>query len=122
MVSRIDEPEGDPPSLDDARQCARTTLSEIEKGAREIPYDYVLAHRLRRDGYFAKVMTVSTVDIHGGRIVDKIALPCANDTLTLLRQFEKIWNCRRGDASSYQEGGCMRGRLSGRVPGIKATV
>lgn len=92
----IDEPEGE------AHRRSMTHGNVLEprfrnrEGAREILLRLLckLAHRLRRDGYFAKVMTVSTVDIHGGRVVDKIALPCANDTLTLLLQFEKIWNRR----------------------------
>lgn len=66
------------------------------EGARAILIRLIckLAHRLRRDGYFAKVMSVSTTDIYGDRHVDKIPLPCANDTITLLQQFEKVWKRR----------------------------
>ncbi|MGV3606733.1 MAG: Y-family DNA polymerase [Planctomycetaceae bacterium] len=70
------------------------------EGARSILIRLIckLAHRLRRDGYFSKVMSISTVDIYGNRHVDKISLPCANDTLTLLQQFGKIWQ-RRAESS-----------------------
>lgn len=92
----IDEPEGETHRRSMTHGNVLEPRFRNREGAREILLRLLckLAHRLRRDGYFAKVMTVSTVDIHGGRIVDKIALPCANDTLTLLLQFEKIWNRR----------------------------
>jgi DNA polymerase-4 len=67
-----------------------------EEGARGILLRLTckLAQRLRRDGYLAGSMTVSTVDERGGRFDAKVSLPGVNDTPTLLRQFDKLWRQR----------------------------
>ncbi len=53
-----------------------------------------LAQRLRRDGYFARVLRISIGDESGNLFGEEIALPCVNDTPTLLQQFTKLWQQR----------------------------
>ncbi|MGL4460621.1 MAG: Y-family DNA polymerase, partial [Planctomycetia bacterium] len=53
-----------------------------------------LARRLRQGGWFADVLQLSVRDVRGGSFSDKITLPCAHDTPTLLLQFEKLWRRR----------------------------
>lgn len=67
-----------------------------EEGARCILVRLIckLAQRLRRNGYLAKSMRVSTADERGGCFFGTIDLPCVNDTPTLLQQFHKLWQQR----------------------------
>lgn len=59
-----------------------------------------LGQRLRRDGYLARSLRISTKDERGGRFTEETDLPSVNDTTTLLQEFYKL--CRRRAPSSRQ--------------------
>jgi len=56
-----------------------------------------LGRRLRRHGYVARSLRVYTSDVEGGRFIESIGLPDVQDTPTLLRQFDKVWQRRPSD-------------------------
>jgi DNA polymerase-4 len=61
-----------------------------------------LAMRLRFHGYFANHLS-AWVRHECGRVwVDEIALPCLQDTPTILQQFEKIWQRRQRGLSALR--------------------
>lgn len=68
-----------------------------EEGAHGILLRLVckLAYRLREAGYFAQTMRMSIRDVRGSGFSGDIALPGANDTPTLLQQFESLWARRK---------------------------
>jgi DNA polymerase-4 len=53
-----------------------------------------LGARLRHDGYFAHCLRVHLKNIRGGYWSEEIALPCVQDTPTLLDKFQKLWRLR----------------------------
>lgn len=53
-----------------------------------------LGARLRHDGYFAKILRAKLRDVRNNRWYDEIALPCVQDTPTLLDQFQRLWQRR----------------------------
>lgn len=67
-----------------------------EEGARGILIRLIckLGQRLRRDGYCARSLGISIMDERGRHFLERIALPCANDTSTLLQRFHKLWEQR----------------------------
>jgi len=67
-----------------------------EEGARCIMARLVckLAQRLRRSGYLATSLRISTRDVRGGGISDEASLPSVHDTPTILQQFYKLWQRR----------------------------
>lgn len=54
-----------------------------------------LAMRLRHHGYFANRLSAWVRHECGRTWVDEIALPCLQDTPSILQQFEKIWQRRQ---------------------------
>ncbi len=58
-----------------------------------------LGFRLRRDGYCAQFLRVSIKDVRGNYWNDEAALPCIQDTPTLLEQFQRLWNRRLPSAA-----------------------
>jgi len=57
-----------------------------------------LGARLRQDGYFAQRLRVNLKNVRGNDWSKEIALPCVQDTPTLLEQFQKLWRQRILDA------------------------
>src|SRR5260221_2322020 len=57
-----------------------------------------LGSRLRHDQYCAQNLRIDLKDVRGGYFSQRIALSCVQDTLTLLQQFDKLW--QRRDPSS----------------------
>ena len=53
-----------------------------------------LGVRLRHEGYFAHYLRVYQTDVRGGGWREEIALPCVQDTTTLLEKFQKLWRQR----------------------------
>jgi DNA polymerase-4 len=53
-----------------------------------------LGARLRHDGYFAQYLRVHLKNIRGSYWSEEIALPCVQDTQTLLNKFQKLWRQR----------------------------
>ncbi len=53
-----------------------------------------LGTRLRHDGYFAQYLRIRLKNVHGISWHEEIALPCVQDTPTLLQQFQKLWQHR----------------------------
>jgi DNA polymerase-4 len=53
-----------------------------------------LGARLRHDGYFAQYLRVHLKNVRGGYWSEEIALPCVQDTQTLLEKFQKLWRLR----------------------------
>ncbi len=71
-----------------------------EEGARGIMVRLVckLGQRLRRDGYLACSLRISVRNVRGSRASDEIGVPAADDTVTLLHQFHKLWQRRAPSA------------------------
>lgn len=88
--------------------CFRT-----EEGARCILVRLTckLAQRLRRHGYLAQSLSMSTMDERGGCFFGKIDLPCVNDTPTLLQLFHKLWQQRSPAAAPVKKVGICVGDL-----------
>jgi DNA polymerase IV len=55
-----------------------------------------LGVRLRKDGYFAHYLRVHWKSLRGGGWHAESTLPCVQDTPTLLKQFQAIWQDRAG--------------------------
>ena len=55
-----------------------------------------LGARLRRDGYFAQGLRAHVKGIRGDWWCEEAALLCVQDTPTLLEEFEKLWERRKG--------------------------
>jgi DNA polymerase IV len=53
-----------------------------------------LGARLRHDGYFAQALRVHLKDLRSNSWHEEIALPCVQDTPTLLEKLEKLWRQR----------------------------
>lgn len=53
-----------------------------------------LARRLRQTGYFARGLQLTLSGDRGIIISEKIELPCVQDTLSILHQFERLWSRR----------------------------
>jgi DNA polymerase-4 len=53
-----------------------------------------LGARLRHDGYFAHRLRAHVKDVRGGYWSGESALPCVQDTPTLLQTFQKLWRQR----------------------------
>jgi DNA polymerase-4 len=53
-----------------------------------------LGARLRHDGYFAQHLRVHLKNVHGSYWREEAALPCVQDTSTLLEKFQKLWRQR----------------------------
>jgi DNA polymerase IV len=53
-----------------------------------------LGARLRHDDYFAQCLRVHLNNIRGNHWSAEIALPCVQDTQTLLEKFQKLWRQR----------------------------
>jgi DNA polymerase IV len=53
-----------------------------------------LGARLRHDGYFALALRGHVKDVRGNYWHQDIALPCIQDTQTLLEHFQKLWQRR----------------------------
>ena len=53
-----------------------------------------LGARLRHDGYFAHSLRAHINHARGNSWHEEIALPCVQDTPTLLTQFQKLWSRR----------------------------
>ncbi len=53
-----------------------------------------LARRLRQTGYFARSLQLTLTGTRGPLFHEKIELPCVQDTLTILHQFERLWTRR----------------------------
>jgi DNA polymerase IV len=67
-----------------------------DEGARGILIRLVcrLGARLRYDGYFAQYLRVHLKNVRGHSWHEEIALPCVQDTQTLLEKFQKLWRQR----------------------------
>lgn len=50
-----------------------------------------LARRLRQTGYFARGLQLTLTGNRGTLLNEKIDLPCVQDTLSILHQFERLW-------------------------------
>jgi DNA polymerase-4 len=53
-----------------------------------------LGARLRHDGYFAQYLRVHLKNIRGRSWHEEVALPCVQDTPTLLEKFQRLWQQR----------------------------
>jgi DNA polymerase IV len=53
-----------------------------------------LGARLRHDGYFAQYLRVHLNHVRGSSWREEIALPCIQDTPTLLETFQRLWRQR----------------------------
>ncbi|QDU77280.1 DNA polymerase IV [Bremerella volcania] len=50
-----------------------------------------LARRLRQTGYYARSLQLTLSGQRGALLNEKIDLPCVQDTLSILHQFERLW-------------------------------
>ncbi len=53
-----------------------------------------LGARLRHEGYYAQFLRVNLKNIRGGYWSEQTALPCVQDTHTLMKEFQRLWNQR----------------------------
>jgi DNA polymerase-4 len=58
-----------------------------------------LGARLRHDGYFAQYLRVHLKNVRDNYWSEEIALPCVQDTPTLLEKFQKLWRQRIPDTN-----------------------
>lgn len=67
-----------------------------DEGARGILVRLVcrLGARLRSDGYYARHLHAHVRNVRGRYWRDDVALPCVQDTPTLLHQFQELWQSR----------------------------
>ncbi len=70
-----------------------------------------LARRLRQTGYFARSLQLTLTGSHKPIFTHRIELPCVQDTLSILHQFERLWAERPRNLSGLKKVDVTVGKL-----------